>query len=60
LETILDTSGPFKPFFAPNDISFDAGNKRKVSELVRVKNKEELTNLLLAYHIIQEMSASKS
>lgn len=58
LDLILDNDGPFT-VFAPSDINFDNSTKKKVIELVRVKNKKELQTLL-GYHIVAgKLTASK-
>lgn len=58
LETILDTSGPFT-VFAPSDLNFDSEAHKKLTELVRIKNADELQSLV-GYHIVAgHLSASK-
>ncbi len=58
LEIILDNDGPFT-VFAPSDVNFDAITKKRVTELVRNKNKKELQSVL-GYHIVAgKLTASK-
>ncbi|MBU2996071.1 fasciclin domain-containing protein [Cellulophaga baltica] len=58
LETTLDNEGPYT-VFAPSDVNFDQSTKKRVTELIRLKNKKELQTVI-GYHIVPgNITASK-